>query len=167
MPGPSLRGPEDRPWTTKEIIQGRPLGHPSHAMFVHFPVAFYVGALVFDVLSRLGDFAHAPVAATWLIVGAALATVFAVITGLIDWWGMVPGSTKRRWATWHMVAQLVAFGCFIAVLVLRWPHRHSEQAAFSWMLLEGVGVVALVAGQWLGGVLVYEMGMRVSTGRGR
>lgn len=164
MPGLSLSSPDGRPWTAKEIVQGRPLGHPSHALFVHFPVAFYVGALAFDLLSRVAEFPQAPVAATWLFIGAFIATVLAVLTGLVDWWGMVPGSTKRRWVTRHMIVQLAALAVFVLVFVLRWPHRYAEEAAILWILLEVVGVVVLLVGQWLGGVLVYEMGMRVSTG---
>ncbi|MGZ4105142.1 MAG: DUF2231 domain-containing protein, partial [Actinomycetota bacterium] len=83
---------EQRPWTLKEIVQGKPLGHPSHAMFVHFPVAFYIGALGLDVVSRIGHFPSAPLAATWLILGAFAGSLFAVPTGLVDWWGMKPGS---------------------------------------------------------------------------
>jgi uncharacterized membrane protein len=91
-------------------------------------VAFCFGALGLDVLSRLGGFPAAPLAATWLLLGAFAGTIFAALTGLVDWWGMVPGSRKRRWATWHMLLLAVA--------------------------------------QWFGGVLVYRMGMRVSTVEG-
>ncbi len=44
---------EERPWTLREIVQGHPLGHPSHPMFVHFPVAYYIAVLAFDLLTRL------------------------------------------------------------------------------------------------------------------
>lgn len=165
MPAPSLRAPDGRPWTLTEVLQGRPLGHPSHAMFVHFPVAFYVAALVLDAVSRLREVPEAPLAATWLIAGAVAATVPAALTGLVDWWGMVPGSTKRRWATRHMVAQLAAFAVFLAVLLMRWPDRSADQASALWIALEVAGVVILAVGQWLGGVLVYDLGMRVSTAR--
>ena len=100
-------------WTLKDVVQGKPLHHPSHPMFVHFPVAFYFGALGLDVLSRLGRFPAAPLAATWLLIGAFAGTVFAALTGLVDWWGMVPGSRKRRWATWHMLLQLTTLGIFL------------------------------------------------------
>lgn len=150
-------------WSIKEIVQGKPFGHPSHAMFVHFPVAFYFGALAFDVLSRLGRFPEAPVAATWLLVGAAATTLPTVITGLVDWWGMVPGSSKWTTATRHMLFQFAAASFFVTTLALRWTHRHDTRAATLWLVLEAVGVVLLTAGQWLGGVLVYRMGMRVST----
>ena len=43
----------ERRWTLKEFVQGMPLGHPSHPMFVHFPVAFYLAVVVFDVMTRI------------------------------------------------------------------------------------------------------------------
>src|SRR5438876_10593543 len=103
---------EVRPWTLKEIAQGRPLGHPSHPMFVHFPVAYYIAVLVFDVLTRIHPNAGLVFAATLLVIGAFAGSAFAVTTGLIDWWGMARGSTKRRWATKPRLLQLGTFGLF-------------------------------------------------------
>jgi uncharacterized membrane protein len=158
-----MLAPDGRRWTLKEMIQGKPLGHPTHAMVIHFPVAFYIGAFAFDVMSKLGDFKAAPLAATWLIIGAFVATIAAVTTGLIDWAGMVPGSTKRRWATRHMIFQLATFAFFAVNLALRWNDRYLHETEILPIVLGGVGVVLLSVGQYLGGVLVYEFGMRVST----
>jgi uncharacterized membrane protein len=156
---------DERAWTLKEIVQGKPLGHPSHALFVHFPVAYYIAVLAFDLLTRLQPNAGLVFAATALIIGAFIASVGAVSTGLIDWIGMVPGSRKRRWATRHMLLQLGTFAFFLASLALRWPDRHEPRAAITWIVIEAVGVAVLLVGQWFGGVLVYEMGMRVRTGQ--
>jgi uncharacterized membrane protein len=158
-----LRSPEGRAWTLKEVIQGKPLGHPSHAMFIHFPVAFYIGAFAFDLMSRIGHFDSAPLAATWLIMGAGVASIAAVTTGLVDYFGMVPGSTKKKWATRHLIYQVLAFACFAGNLLVRFRDRAIPEAKPLWIILGGVGVVFLTVGQWLGGVLVYELGMRVST----
>lgn len=164
MPGIQLRAPDGRRWTLKELAQGKPLGAPSHSMVIHFPVAFYVAALAFDVMSRFGNFAEAaPNAATWLIIGAFGFTVLAVGTGLIDYFSMVPGSTKRKWATRHLLFQLTAFGFFLVNLIVRFPDRHFVDAKLLWIVLDAVGVAFMLVGQWLGGVLVYELGMRVST----
>lgn len=156
-----------RRWTLKEIVQGKPLGHPSHAMFVHFPAAFYVGALAFDVASRASTFREAPVAATWLIIAALATTIPTAATGLIDWWGMISGSHKRRVATRHMLFQLTSTAVFGIDLAMRWTNRSSPQAAPSWIAIGGLGVLVLMGGQWLGGKLVYQMGMRVSTAERR
>jgi uncharacterized membrane protein len=163
MPGIQLSAPGGRRWTFKEIVQGKPLGHPSHAMFIHFPVAFYIGAFSFDVMSRIGHFPSAPLTATWLIMGAGLTTIPAATTGLVDWFGMVPGSTKRRWATRHLIFQILAASFFVANLAARFGDRGLPEAKTLWIVLGGAGVVFLTIGQWLGGVLVYELGMRVST----
>ena len=116
-------------------------------MFVHFPVAFYFGALGLDVLSRLGRFPAAPLAATWLLIGAFAGTVFAALTGLVDWWGMVPGSRKRRWATWHMLLQLTTLGIFLVDFAIRWADRHQPEAVVLWIGLETVGVSVLAVAQ--------------------
>jgi uncharacterized membrane protein len=133
-------------------------------MFVHFPVAFYLAVLVFDVMSRIGPDAALVRAGTYLLLGAFAGTALAATTGLVDWWGMVPGSSKRRLATRHMLFQLTAAAFFVVAFALRWGQRDAEQAEVTWIVLEAIGYLIIAVGQWMGGVLVYEKGMRVSTG---
>lgn len=148
-------------YSLKEVIQGKPLGHPSHPMFVHFPVAFYVGALGFDILSRVGSFESAPLAATWLIAGSALFLPVIALTGLIDWAGMKPGGRARKMANKHMVLQLSAAALFILTLIIRWPDREIAEAKTLWIGIEAIGVMAMGIGNYFGGLLVYRMSMRV------
>lgn len=152
---------ETRPWTLKEVVQGKPLGHPSHPMFVHFPVAFYVATLGLDILSKLGRFPAAPVAATWLLLGAFGATLFAVTTGLVDRSTTRSGSKVRSKINQHMTLQLIAAGLFVVNFAIRWSDRHQAEAEILWVVLDLVGVATLVVGQYLGGLLVYSIGMRV------
>lgn len=77
------RPPRGR-WTITEIVAGKPLGHPSHAMIVHFPVAFYPGTLGFDLASRFGAFPDAATAGLWLLVAGLAGAVLAVGMGLVD-----------------------------------------------------------------------------------
>ncbi len=155
---------ETRPWTLKEWVQGKPIGHPTHPMFIHFPIAFYLGTLVLDVMSRMNPSPGLVRVGTYLLVMAVIGTVPLVITGLIDWAGMVPGSSKRRLATQHMLAQLAANAFFVVTLVIRWPNRSQPQADTLWIALEVIGYLVIIVGQYLGGVLVYERAMRVSLG---
>lgn len=155
---------EERPWRFVEIVQGKPLGHPSHPLFVHFPVALYLAVLVFDVMTRIEPDPALVRAGSYLMLGGIAGTALAAITGLVDWWGMVPGSSKRRLATRHMLFQITAAAFFGATFLLRWKNRDAAQAETVWITLEAIGYLILSVGQWLGGVLVYEKGMRVSTG---
>jgi len=75
---------------------------------VHFPIAFYIGALGLDVLSRIGTFPFAPTAATWLIAAAIVGSAAAATTGLVDRSTMKPGSRVRTMATRHMLFQYAA-----------------------------------------------------------
>jgi uncharacterized membrane protein len=155
---------QDRAWTFKEWIQGKPLGHPSHPMFVHFPIAFYLAVIVFDIMALIEPNAGLMQANVYLLIGAALATVILAATGFVDWWGMVRGSSKRRLATQHLLFQVTAAAFFLVTLVLRLGNRGVDQPETLWLVLELIGYAIIVVGQYLGGVLVYERGMRVSTG---
>src|SRR5205809_8001348 len=90
---------ETRPWTFREILQGKPIDRPIHPMIVHFPMAFYIGALGLDVLSRLGHFPAAPIAATWLILAALVGFLGAATAGLVDRSFIRSGSRLRKVAT--------------------------------------------------------------------
>ncbi|MGH2724504.1 MAG: DUF2231 domain-containing protein [Actinomycetota bacterium] len=159
---------ETRRWTLKEIVQGYPLGHPSHPLFVHFPIAFYSAILAFDIMSRIGRPEGANqglvLAGSYLYLGAFAGTLALVLTGLTDWTTMVRGSSKRRLATNHMLFQLTAAVFFVVTFFLRWPNRTQPQAEVLWIVLEAIGYAILMVGQYLGGMLVYEKAMRVSTG---
>lgn len=160
------RAPDGRRYTAVEWIQGKPIGVASHSMFVHFPVAFYLAVLAFDVMSRITPSPGLVLTGTYLLIGAFAATAIAAFLGLVDWWGMVKGSSKRRLATQHMLLQLTAAAFFIAAFIMRFPDRTLAEARTSWIVVEIVGYLVLIVGQHLGGLLVYSRAMRVRTGGG-
>ncbi len=153
-----------RDWTPKEIAQGKPWAHPTHAMFVHFPTALYPAALVFGLISRVQRSAHTADAATLLVGLGILATVPAALTGLLDWSGMVPRSSKRNVATKHMLYQFAAFILAVVASVLFIVDGDGPASMFGLLAL-GAAVVVMIGGNWLGGVLVYRMAMRVGGSR--
>jgi uncharacterized membrane protein len=151
---------ESRPWTVREILQGKPIDRPTHPMLVHFPIAFYVGALGLDVLSRLGSHHAAPVAATWLIVAALAGFVGASVTGLAERATMRRGSKIRTLATRHMLVQYAAAAVFLANLVIRWPHRGDLRSSVVWIALDLIGVLVMIVGADIGGAMVFKVGYR-------
>jgi len=160
------RAPDGRRWTLIEWIQGKPIGVASHSMFVHFPVAFYLAVIAFDVMSRITPSPGLVLTGSYLLIGAGAATAIAAPLGLVDWFGMISGSSKKRLATQHMLLQLTAAGFFIVAFIMRWPNRGLAEARTSWIVVEVVGYLVLIVGQHLGGLLVYSRGMRVRTGGG-
>ena len=151
---------ESRPWTLREIIQGKPIDRPTHPMLVHFPIAFYIGALGFDVLSRIGRFPPAPLAATWLILGAFAGFAVAAATGLAERSTMRRDLSIRRLATRHMLVQYAAVAIFAVNFALRWPNRHDPHSSPLWIALDLVGVLTMVVGADIGGEMVFKIGYR-------
>jgi uncharacterized membrane protein len=156
---------ESRFWTVKEIVQGKPLDRPTHPMVIHFPIAFYFGALGLDLLSRLGRFPAAPLAASWLILGAFAGTALAVTTGLADRSSMRAGSKIRGVATRHMLVQFGAAALFVLNFAIRWQDRRLSRSRPLWIVLDVIGVLVVSVGADLGGYMVYKMGFRVGGGQ--
>ena len=150
-------------WTLKDIIQGKPLGHPSHPIFVHFPSALLPAAFILDVASRFdADLTFTRAAFYNIVLGLSVA-VFAAITGLVDYLPMVGGSRKKVIGTRHLIAQVSAVGLFSLSLLLRAFDFDAAQTPVLPMLLAAIGALAIAIGNYFGGTLVYRQGMRVST----
>jgi uncharacterized membrane protein/nitrite reductase/ring-hydroxylating ferredoxin subunit len=128
-------------------------GHPIHPALIPFPFAFLYGAFLFDLAGR---FMERP---TWWTTGAYLsllgiiAALIAAVPGFVDYLKTVPpkSSGKRR-ATRHMVVNLAAVILFAAA----WAIRDGSEAMPGGVVLtlEGIAVLLLTAGGWMGGVLV-------------
>jgi uncharacterized membrane protein len=63
-----------------------------------------------------------------------------------------------------MLLQLTAAVFFIVNIAVRWGDRRQGEADLLWIILGVIGYLVLMVGQFLGGILVYDRGMRVSTG---
>lgn len=151
-------------WTLRQVVQGEPIGHPSHPLFVHYPTALYPGALLLAILSRVQSEPVYGRASAILLASGLGISLLAAFTGLVDWLGMVAGSTKRRVATTHMLIQLSAQGLAAASFITLIADTGRPSTVC--LVLLAASFVVLSVGNWLGGKLVYRMGMRVSTGLG-
>jgi len=151
---------ETRPWSLREILQGKPIDRPTHPMLVHFPIAFYIGALGLDVLSRIGRFPAAPLAATWLILGSLAGFAVAALTGLAERSTMRHESRIRTLATRHMLLQYAAAAIFVADFAIRWSQRHDLHASLLWIALDLIGVLVMTVASDIGGRMVFKIGYR-------
>jgi uncharacterized membrane protein len=153
-------GGETRPWTLREILQGKPIDRPIHPMLVHFPIAFSIGALGLDVLSRIGKFPAAPLAATWLILASLAGFAGAALTGLAERSTMRHESRIRTLATRHMLLQYAAAAIFVVDFAIRWSQRHDVHAGILWIALDLIGVLVMTVASDIGGHMVYKIGYR-------
>jgi nitrite reductase/ring-hydroxylating ferredoxin subunit/uncharacterized membrane protein len=129
-------------------------GHPIHPILVCFPIAFYTGTLLFDILAKT----YSPeflFTAYNLEIAALIAAGIAAIPGLIDYMYTVPpkSSAKKRGAK-HALSNVGVILFFAAALVYR---AKNEVPNINILIaLEGAGELLLLFAGWMGGTLVYR-----------
>lgn len=131
--------------------------HPLHPALVHFPVACWSLAVLADFASlHFGE-------AAWSWSGGLLAigcvtAVVAMLAGMMEL-TRVPEGAALRDAWWHMGLMLTALGLFSARLLLRLDQLQALAPNTVSLLLDAGGFLALAAGGWFGGRLVYGHGI--------
>ena len=153
-------------WTLRDVVQGKPMGHPTHAMLVHFPSALFPVAFVLYLVSAIS--ADLTVArAGFYNIGFGLGFAgLAAVTGLVDYVPMLGGKDRRRLqlGTLHMLTQIAAVALMTGAFVVHAFDYNATQAPWAAVVLAGAGAAVIGAGNYLGGLLVYKEGMRVREG---
>jgi nitrite reductase/ring-hydroxylating ferredoxin subunit/uncharacterized membrane protein len=129
-------------------------GHPIHPILVCFPIAFYTGTLLFDILAKT----YSPeflFTAFNLEIAALIAAVIAAIPGLIDLvYTVPPNSTGKKRGVKHALCNVGVLLLFTAALIYR---AKTEAPNINMLIaLEGAGEILLFVAGWLGGTLVYR-----------
>jgi len=127
-------------------------GHPLHPILVGFPIAFFVGGFLSDIIFVITDRVFFTQMAQYLVAGGILFTVIAAIPGIIDYFSIVPPeSSAMKRATKHAILNFSMLFIFTMALLLR---RNDEINFYIILLLELSAVVILTFSGWLGGTLV-------------
>jgi uncharacterized membrane protein len=144
-------------------------GKPTHPPLTDFPVAAYILAAVFDVISVIGrkhgwsrDYFHA---GTFTFIGGAAVSVLAALTGFWDWLRSTEkGTQARRTANTHAWMMVTVTLMALADIALRLNYYHTRthpNVAILVLSLLVAGVVSV--GATFGGSLVFEYGFNVET----
>ena len=145
------------------VVQGKAIGHPSHVLFVHHPGALFPTSLIFDILSHLMEEPSLVKAALYNVAAGLGFALFAVVTGFVDYFGMISGSAKHRVGTRHWMVILTAIALFSLSLGFRAVEFDAPRTPWYIIGISFAATPMLLLGEFFGGELVYRMGMRVST----
>lgn len=139
------------------------LGHPLHPMLIVFPLGLLSGAVIFDIVSMISNNPLFYVVSYWMIVAGLIGGLLAAVVGFIDWMGIRAGTRAKSVGGWHGLGNLVIVLLFAASWWIRSGAPNNVPGSLAFMLsVLGFGL-ALVTG-WLGGELVYRLGMGVDEG---
>lgn len=137
-------------------------GHPVHPMLVVFPLGLLSTAVLFDVIYLASDRSQWAVAAYYMIAAGLVGGLGAALFGWIDWAGIPSGTRAKRVGLWHGLANVAVLGLFVLSWVLR---RDAPALPPTGAIVAGLSAMVLaVIAAWLGGELVYRLGVGVDGG---
>jgi nitrite reductase/ring-hydroxylating ferredoxin subunit len=136
----------------RDFLHGTWLGHPLHPLLTDVPVGAFTVALVLDVLG-LRD-AAAPV-----IAFGVLAMLGTMVAGYVDYIDIDVDGPPRRYGSVHQTLMLLSLICYFVSGGMRYGQFGGPGAIE--VPLAVVGYVLLAVGAYLGGDLVFRMGMQV------
>lgn len=138
-------------------------GHPIHPMLIVFPAGSFTAAVIFDILYLIF---HTPAFAAvsfYIIALGVIGGLLAAVFGFIDWSALPANSRARAIGLWHGVGNFVIVVLFAASWLLRRGSANFVPGSFA-MLLSFAGIVLALVTLWIGGELVYRLGVAVDPG---
>lgn len=139
-------------------------GKPLHPPFTDIPVGAYVIAPMLDVIGFFGrDETWGRdlfIAAGYTLLIGAIFSLFAVLTGFVDWLKMRAGSEVRRITNSHFLAMVVT-NVLVGTDLLHRRGMDEELVSAALMLHSLAVLVVMTFGAAIGGSLVFDKGYRV------
>ncbi len=128
--------------------------HPLHPILVAFPIAFFIGAFVFDVLSLLMSKEAFWLTGKYMAIAGIAGALLAAVPGIIDYFYTVPpqSSAKKR-ATQHGLINLLNVFLFCFAVYYR---NRADANSYIVVATEGIGIILLSIAGWMGGTLVHR-----------
>ncbi len=130
-------------------------GHPIHPMLIPFPIAFLLGAFVFDLVGVQSGVAGWYVAGKYLAGAGLVMGLAAAVPGLIDYlWSVPPDSSAKRHARTHLLLNVTVLVLFaLAFWVRGAPGVPPDPPILG---LELIGAALLCWSGFIGGTLAYR-----------
>lgn len=129
--------------------------HPTHPMFVHFPIALTGAAFLFILLAYWRRNSFFEQAAFANIVLAALSTIFAGVTGYLDniknYVGDAPNANTK--ITLAILLFLLTTG--ISIVRFRNPEMFQKTNRILYIASYGISFAIALTLAFLGGVILY------------
>ena len=141
--------------------KARLFGHPIHTMLIVFPLGLLATAVAFDIVGLTGGDTEWFRISFWMIAAGIIGGLLAAVFGLLDFLAIPSGTRAQKIGLLHGSGNVAVVLLFIVSWFLRRPvPENPPMGAF---VLSFVAVaLALITG-WLGGELVYRLGIGVDT----
>ena len=137
-------------------------GHPSHPILIALPLGLLMTSLLFDFRAKKRLDSTDGKIARALVGCGVLSGLVAAVPGLIDWLNVPQNTRAKTIGLWHGSGNVLA----LALFALSWRKRrpNETQPDNSAVALSVLGASILGITGWLGGEMVYRLGIGVDPG---
>jgi uncharacterized membrane protein len=128
--------------------------HAQHVVLIHFPIALFITAVVFDYVAQWTKRHSLSDAAYYNLLGAAISTVPVFVTGILAWQFQLDGQKLKGVLLLHLV-----LACISSVMIwfIWWVHfrarRQAQILPIYRLVAEALGVAVIALTGHLGGFL--------------
>jgi uncharacterized membrane protein len=131
--------------------------HAQHVVLIHFPIALFITAVLFDLMAQWTKRRGIADAAYYNLLVAAISTVPVLATGILAWQFQLEGQRLKGSLLLHLVLGCVSSGM---IWLVWWMHLRARRRTVALPMYRlaveflGVGIVALTGhlGGFLSGV---------------
>jgi uncharacterized membrane protein len=138
-------------------------GHPVHPQLIVFPLGLLATAVIFDILYLIFANPVLPTVSFYMIIAGIVGGLLAAIFGLIDWLALPSNSRAKYIGGWHGIGNVVIVVLFAISWLLRMDNPNFVPDSLASLLSFAGFALALITG-WIGGELVYRLGVAVDPG---
>src|SRR5688572_1320016 len=138
-------------------------GHPIHPMLVVFPLGLLASAVLFDILYLTTANPAFPTVSFYMIATGVIGGLLSALFGFIDWLALPNNSRAKNIGLWHGIGNFVIVVMFAISWLLRRNNPNLVPDGLALILsIAGVGLALIT--WWIGGELVYRLGVAVDPG---
>jgi len=138
--------------SVRDLLNGRWLGHPIHAVLTDAPIGILFLVIVFDVVGL-------PAAAGWALAIGVAAMVGAALAGFADY-ADTDGLARER-ATLHSTLMVITLVLYLVDGLLRLGGPYGAPASTAAVALSVIAFLLLSSAAYVGGDVVYVLGNMV------
>jgi uncharacterized membrane protein len=138
------------------------MGHPIHPILIPFPLGLLTTSVVFDIVYLITGGGRWAEISFWMIAAGVIGGLVAAVFGLIDWLAIPSGTRARAVGLLHGLTNFLMVALFAIGWLLRAGAPDEPGAVAIVLSFVGVGLASL--GGFLGGELVFRLGVGVSDG---
>ena len=139
------------PFDFKTVIFAK---HAQHVVLIHFPIALFVTAVVFDLVAYWSKQRRFADAAYYNLLVSALATIPVIATGIVAWRLQLEGQKLKGNLLLHLLLGILSGALISLVWWLHFrPRGRMDEPPVYRFAIEGVALLVIMATAHVGGFL--------------